>query len=157
QDEGQPIDHKINNTAVLGKVDWVLNPKNNLAVSWNFDYSKNTNQTFDVATYGNSANGIEGPSKINVGNLNLFSTLSAKTLNEFHTPYPRETRPRSAVDSNVTADTGMGFVPTFRFGHPFFLNPNVDEVIKRFQVKDNFSLISGTHTFKFGGEWLHTT
>jgi outer membrane receptor protein involved in Fe transport len=157
EDEGQPIDHKINNTAVLGKVDWVLNPKNNLAVSWNFDYSKNTNQTFDVATYGTSANGIEGPSKINVGNLNLFSTLSAKTLNEFHITYSRENRPRSAVDSNVTADTGMGFGPTFRFGHPFFLNPNVDEVIKRFQVKDNFSLISGTHTFKFGGEWLHTT
>ena len=46
--------------------------------------------------------------------------------------------------------------PTFRFGNPFFLAPNVDELVKRFQVKNNFSIVSGTHTMKAGGEWLHT-
>ena len=35
----------------------------------------------------------------------------------------------------------MGFAPSFRFGNPFFLAPNVDELVKRFQVKDN--LIDG--------------
>src|SRR6266542_1443807 len=64
QEEGLPVDHKINNNALLAKLDWVIDTSNNLALSYNFDYSKNTNQTFDVATYGNSANGIEGPSKI---------------------------------------------------------------------------------------------
>jgi hypothetical protein len=156
QNEGAPIDHKINNNAALAKIDWILNPKNNLAISYNFDYSKNTNQTFDVATYGTSANGIEGPSKINVLNLNLFSTVSAEKLNEFHITYSRENRPRSAIPSSVPPDTAMGFATTFRFGNPFFLGPNVDEVIKRFQVKDNFSIIKGKHTVKFGGEWLHT-
>src|SRR5262249_60394329 len=68
QDEGQPVKHSINNNAVLGKVDWVLTPGTNLSASYNFDYSKNTNQTFDVATYGNSANGIQGPSNINAAN-----------------------------------------------------------------------------------------
>src|SRR5689334_5584778 len=62
QEEGLPVDHKINNQAFLGKVDVNLNKSNQLAVSYNFDYSKNTNQTFDVATYGDSAYGIEGPS-----------------------------------------------------------------------------------------------
>ena len=156
QDEGQPVDHKINNTAALAKVDWVLNPSNTLSVSYNFDYSKNTNQTFDVATYGTSANGIEGPSKINVANLNLFSTVSPTKLNELHVTYSREDRPRAAVESNVPADTAMGFATTFRFGNPFFLGPTIDELIKRFQVKDNFSIVSGGHTFKVGGEWLHT-
>ena len=156
QEEGQPIDHKIDNKAVLLKLDWLLNNNNNLSVSYNFNYSKNTNQTFDVATYGNSANGIEGPSKINVANLNLFSTLSATKLNEFHITYSREKRPRSAVDSNVPADTAMGFATTFRFGNPFFLGPNIDELIKRWQFKDNISIVRGNHTFKFGGEWLHT-
>src|SRR5207237_203082 len=75
QDEGLPVKHQINNDAFLAKVDWDVNSKHKLAVSYNFDYSKNTNQTFDVATYGNSANGIEGPSKINNINVNLFSTL----------------------------------------------------------------------------------
>src|SRR5712692_3101914 len=60
QDEGLPVKHQINNEAFLAKVDWDVTPSNKLAISYNFDYSKNTNQTFDVATYGNSANGIEG-------------------------------------------------------------------------------------------------
>lgn len=156
QEEGLPVLHKINNEAFLAKVDWDLTSSNKLALSYNFDYSRNTNQTFDVATYGNSANGIEGPSKINNFNLNLFSSLSPTKLNEAHFSYTRELRPRNAVASNVPADTAMGFVTDFRFGQPFFLEPNVDELLWRTDVKDNFTIVSGNHTVKFGGEWLHT-
>jgi Carboxypeptidase regulatory-like domain len=156
QDEGQAVSHQIDNNAVLGKLDVNLTPANNLSASYNFDRSNNTNQTFDVATYGSSANGIEGPSKINVFNLNLFSTVSANKLNEFHVTYSRENRPRSAIPSSVPADTAMGFATTFRFGNPFFLAPNVDELVKRVQVKNNFSIVSGAHTIKAGGEWQHT-
>src|SRR5438552_2554168 len=101
QDEGRPVTHSINNNAMLAKVDGNLSPASNLSASYNFDYSKNTNQTFDVATYGNSAHGTEGPSKINVFNLNLFSTVTSSRLNEFHVTYSRENRPRNAVASNV--------------------------------------------------------
>lgn len=156
QDEGRPVLHNINNEAFLAKVDWDLNSANKLALSYNFDYSKNTNQTFDVATYGNSANGIEGPSKINNFNANLFSSLSATRLNEAHFSYTREVRPRFAIPSNVPADTAIGFATSFRFGSPFFLNPNVDELLWRTDAKDNFSIVSGNHTVKVGGEWLHT-
>jgi outer membrane receptor for ferrienterochelin and colicin len=156
QDEGQPVKHAIDNKALLGKLDWSLSPSNNLSASYNFNHSKNTNQTFDVATYGNSANGTEGPSRINVFNVNLFSTLTASRLNEFHFTYSREDRPRSATQSTVPADTAMGFATTFRFGNPFFLAPNVDELMQRFQLKDNLSLITGKHTIKAGGEWLHS-
>jgi len=156
QDEGQTVSHQIDNNAVLGKLDVNLTPANNLSASYNFDRSKNTNQTFDVATYGSSANGIEGPAKINVLNLNLFSTVRANKLNEFHVTYSRENRPRSAIPSSVPADTAMGFATTFRFGNPFFLAPNVDELVTRVQVKNNFSIVSGAHTIKAGGEWQHT-
>src|SRR5215217_2552011 len=156
QEEGLPVSHKINNQAFFSKFDFQLNDANQLAVSYNFDYSKNTNQTFDVSTYGNSANGIEGPSKINVLRVNLISTISPTKLNEAHFSYSRELRPRFAIDSNVPADTAMGFATTFRFGFPFFLEPNVDETLWRTQVKDNFSLITGDHTIKVGGDWLHT-
>jgi hypothetical protein len=156
QEEGLPISHKINNQAFFSKGSFKLNDANQLEVSYNFDHSKNTNQTFDVATYGNSANGIEGPSKINVIRANLFSTISPTKLNEAHFSYSRELRPRSTIPSNIPADTAMGFVTTFRFGNPFFLEPNVDELLWRTQVKDNFSIITGDHTIKIGGEWLHT-
>ena len=156
QEEGLPILHKINNHAIFAKVDFNLTNANQLAISYNFDYSKNTNQTFDVETYGNSANGIEGPSKINVIRANLFTTVSPTKLNEAHFSYSRELRPRSAIDSNIPADTAMGFTTTFRFGNPFFLEPAVDELLWRTHLKDNFSIVTGNHTVKFGGEWLHT-
>jgi carboxypeptidase family protein/TonB-dependent receptor-like protein len=156
QEEGLPVSHKINNQAFIAKTDIKINDSNQLAISYNFDYSKNTNQTFDVATYGNSANGIEGPSKINVVRFNLFTTLSPTRLNEAHFSYSRELRPRAALASNVPADTAMGFDTTFRFGFPFFLEPNVDELLWRTQAKDNFSIVHGDHNIKVGGEWLHT-
>lgn len=156
QDEGLPVERKINNNAILAKLDLDINSANKLAASYNFDYSRNTNQTFDVATYGNSANGTEGPSKINNFNLNLFSTIGSNKVNEAHFSYTRELRPRAATTSNVPADTAMGFATSFRFGHPFFLNPTVDELLWRSHLKDNFSIVSGNHNLKVGGEWLHT-
>ena len=161
QDEGLPVKHPIKNYAFLGRTDFNLNTANQLAITYNFDHSKNTNQTFDVSTYGNSANGIEGPSKINNLNINLFTTVSPTKLNEAHFSYTREVRPRSAIPSNIPADTGAGggFNPnelSFRFGNPFFLQPNVDELIWRTDAKNNFSIISGNHTVKVGGEWVHT-
>src|SRR5690349_5186098 len=116
QNEGLPVKHPIRNTALLGKFDWTLNQSNNFSASYNFDRSNNKNQTFDVPTYGDSANGIEGPSKINSINTNMFSTFSAKRVNEAHVGFSREDRPRAAVNSNVPADTAMGFASTFRFG-----------------------------------------
>ncbi len=156
QEEGLPIERPVRNSALLGKVDWNLTPNNKLAVSYNFDYSRNENQTFDVAGYGNSANGIEGPSKIQGLRVNLFSSLSPTMVNEAHFTYGREDRPRSAVASNIPADTAMGFATTFRFGNPFFMQPNVDELFWRTQIRDSFSIVAGAHTVKFGGEWLHS-
>jgi hypothetical protein len=161
QEEGAPVERPIRNSAILGKFDFELSENNHLTLSHNFDHSKNENQTFDVATYGNSANGTEGPSKIHAFNANLFTTLSPTKVNEFHFTYGREERPRAATPSNVPADTAMGGFfsttePTFRFGSPFFLGPNVDETFWRAQFKDNVSIVAGDHTAKFGGEWLHS-
>src|ERR1044072_8949705 len=156
QQEGLPISHPIRNYALLGKLDFSLTPANQLAISYNFDDSKNENQTFDVDTYGNSANGIEGASTIHNVNVNLFTTVSPTKLNEAHFSYSRELRPRQAVASNVPADTGVGFSPSFRFGQPFFLQSGVDELLWRTHLKDNFSIVNGNHQWKFGGEWVHS-
>jgi len=156
QDESLPVKHPIRNSALLAKYDWQVSPRNKLSASFNFDYSKNENQTFDVATYGTSANGTEGPSKIQAYNANLLTTVSTSQLNELHFTYGRENRPRSTTESNVPADTGAGFVPSFRFGHPFFLQPTVDEIFWRTQIRDNYSIVHGSHNIKFGGEWIHS-
>jgi hypothetical protein len=156
QQEGLPLEKPINTSSFLGKLDFKLAESNELGLSYVFNRSKKENETFDVATYGNSANGTEGPGKIHIFNLNLFTTFSATRLNELHATYSREERPRSATPSNVPADTAMGFATTFRFGNPFFLQPTIDELFARVQLRDNFSIIAGRHTVKLGGEWIHS-
>jgi hypothetical protein len=154
--EGNPVTHPVRNGSALGRFDWTVTPKNQFSGTYDFDYSKNTNQTFDVPTYGDTANGIEGPSKIQTSNNNLFTTISPNLLNELHFTYGRENRPRAASDTSAVPDTGIGFAPSFRFGQPFFLEPTVNEIFWRTDLHDNFSIIHGKHTIKFGGAWLHS-
>ncbi len=158
QDESLPIEHPITTAAILLKTDAVLNLANRLAVSYNFNHSRKENETFDVATYGTSANGIEGdPARIHVINANWFTTLLE--LDAQRVPLhllARESRRARPSTRTCSSDTGIGFGPTFRFGNPFFLQPGVDEHLWRVQLKNNLSWVKGRHTMKVGGEWLHT-
>ena len=159
--DGAPVNHAVRNGAVFGRIDYNLNAKNQIFGSYNYDYSKNTNQTFDVPAYGTTANGIEGPSKIQAINTNWFSTISSTKLNEAHFTYARENRPRNATDPTSVPDTNIGSVNSpssfaFRFGQPFFLEPTIDEIFWRTDLRDNFTAIRGKHTVKFGGEVLHS-
>jgi hypothetical protein len=156
-DEGLPVVHQQRNASVFGRGDYTVNSKNQIFVTYSFDWSKNPNQTFDVPTYGSSANGIEGPSKIQGISGNWVTTLSSALLNEAHFTYARESRPRSDINPSAVPDTGIGLVgTTFRFGQPFFLEPNSDELFWRTDIRDNFSIAKGKHTWKFGGEWIHS-
>jgi hypothetical protein len=159
--EGQPVIHEVRNAAIFGRVDYNLNAKNQIFGSYNFDWSKNPNQTFDVPTYGSTANGVEGPSKIQAISTNWVDTLTNNALNEAHFTYARENRPRGAINPSSVPDTAMGFAfspatTNFRFGQPFFLEPKIDELFYRTDIRDNFSLIRGKHTWKVGGEWIHS-
>ncbi|MCA1573569.1 MAG: TonB-dependent receptor [Acidobacteria bacterium] len=44
QEEGRPINRKVRNNALLGKIDVDITQNNRLTLSHNFDYSRNTNQ-----------------------------------------------------------------------------------------------------------------
>ena len=156
EDESLPVDHVVHNGAFFGRGDYTINSKNQFFASYNFDYSRNPNQTFDVATYGTTANGVEGPAHIQTLNFNLVSTLSTKQLNEAHVTFGHETRPRSAINGSAVPDTGVGFFPSFRFGQPFFLGPGASETFYHLDFKDNFSLIVGKHTIKMGAEELYS-
>ncbi len=156
ENDGLPVIHQVRNAAIFGRVDYNLNAKNQIFGSYNFDWSKNPNQTFDVPTYGSTANGVEGPSKIQAISTNWVDTVTNNTLNEAHFTYARENRPRGAISPSSVPDTAMGFGPSFRFGQPFFLEPTIDELFYRTDIRDDFSIINGKHTWKAGGEWVHS-
>jgi hypothetical protein len=156
ENDGLPVSHQIRNGAGFGRADYNLNTANQISASYNLDWSRNANQTFDVPTYGTTANGIEGPTKVQTFNANWFSTISPTMLNEAHFTYSRENRPRLDINTSAVPDTGIGFAPSFRFGQPFFFEPKTDEVFWRTEIRDNFSIIHGAHTIKFGGDYLHS-
>src|SRR5260370_37277358 len=81
--------------------------------------------------------------------------------NDALSTYARKTRPRGTINPSRVQDTAMGFgcspaTTDFRFGEPFFLEPKIDELFYRTDIRDNFSLVKGKHTWKFGGEWIHS-
>jgi len=94
--------------------------------------------------------------KIQAASTNWTGTISPTKLNEAHFTYSRENRPRLATNPSSVPDTGVAFRPSFRFGQPFFLEPGVDEVFWHTDLRDNFSVVHGNHTIKFGGDWVHS-
>ncbi|MBX7221248.1 MAG: carboxypeptidase regulatory-like domain-containing protein [Blastocatellia bacterium] len=141
---------------LLGKVDWAITPSNLLTLRHNYSRANLKNGTFDVPTWGTSANGRETDNS-NAFIAQLVSSLSATKVNEFRFQYAREARPRF-YDGPDLPDTTIGTFDgklSYRFGRPFFLP--VPEVDKRIQFNDNFSIITGRHSFKFGVEYNRTT
>src|SRR5213595_2576291 len=160
-----PISRTNDARAGLVKIDWRLSERHNLSLKYNYTWSQQDNGTFDVDSWGRSANGIEKDHS-NAGNLALASYLSPAVTNEFRFQYSREDRPRpyggarsAALGANPAdppasrpfPDTGMDFGSGFRFGLPFFLP--IDYYDTRIQVLDNVSIAKGDHLIKFGAEW----
>ena len=143
QDEGQPVDHTINNNALLGKIDWRRATPSNLSVSYNFNYSKNDNQTFDVATYGEFGQRhrrtVEDQraqrQSVQHGDHDEAERVSRDVLS-------RRSRPRLATRLDDSRGHGDR-VRDHRSASAIRSSsrPNVDELVKRFQVKDNFSIV----------------
>jgi len=147
-------------TALLAKLDWNVNAKNLLTIRHNYSRAEQVNGTFDVPTWGRSANGRETDNS-NAFITQLVTTFTPTLLNEFRFQYAREARPRF-YDGPDIADVAIGGVDpetgadtAFRFGRPFFLP--VPEVDKRWQFTNNFSVIRGSHSIKMGFDYNQTS
>ncbi|HXG65689.1 MAG TPA: hypothetical protein VNO70_11325, partial [Blastocatellia bacterium] len=132
---------------------------NLLTLRHNYSRAEQVNGTFDVPTWGRSANGRETDNS-NAFITQLVTTFTPTLLNEFRFQYARESRPRF-YDGPDIADVAIGGTdpetgqPTaFRFGRPFFLP--VPEVDTRFQFTENFSVLRGTHAIKMGFDFNRT-
>jgi len=158
--ENGPITRLNNGIATLGKIDWNVNSSNQFTVRYNFEHSYQPNGTFDVESWGRSANSIERDFA-NTVSAQLNTTLTATTLNEFRFQWSREDRPRGYSGPTLPGqnrpfpDTGVDFGGQYRFGLPFFIP--VQDHDTRIQFNDNVSLIRGAHRIKFGAELNRTS
>ena len=153
--ENGPIKRTNDARVLLTKVDWQLSPNHLLTLRYNYTWSEQVNGTFDVDSWGRSANAIERDYS-HAGSGSLISSLSPQVLNEFRFQFAREYRPRPYNGPDITGqnrplpDTAFDFGRGYRFGMPFFIP--VKYYDQRLQFNDNLSLVTGRHALKVGAE-----
>ncbi|HUP61407.1 MAG TPA: TonB-dependent receptor [Thermoanaerobaculia bacterium] len=154
--ENGPITRTNDARVFLAKADWSANPRNLVTLRYNYTWSEQENGTFDVDSWGSSANAIEKDSS-HAGTGSVISTFSSNLLNEFRFQYAREDRPRPYNGPNIAnqsrplPDTAFDFGKGYRFGMPFFIP--VEYYDTRIQFNNNVSYLRGAHSIKFGVEY----
>jgi hypothetical protein len=154
--ENGSIEHTNDARVLLFKLDWNPSAKHQANFRYNYTWSQQVNGTFDVDSWGRSANAIEkDSSNAIVGG--LTSTLQASLLNEFRFQFAKENRPRPyngpliAGQSRPLPDTAFDFAKSYRFGEPFFIPVKYYDT--RVQFNDNVSFLRGAHDIKAGLEF----
>ncbi len=154
--ENLPIDRTNDARVLLAKADWNLGTRNLATLRYNYTWSEQKNGTFDVDSWGRSANAIEKDDS-NAGTGQLSTTVSNNLFNEFRFQYAKENRPRPYNGPNITGqsrplpDTAFDFGKGYRFGMPFFIPVKYYDT--RLQLNDNVSYSLGAHSIKFGAEF----
>jgi hypothetical protein len=138
----------------LAKLDWRLGNRQLFSLKYNYTNSKQVNGTFDVDTWGSSANATEKDFSHAI-NGQLASQLSNTVSNEFRFQWAREDRPRDYAAPTLPGgrdfpDVAMDFTNAYRVGRPFFIPVEYNDT--RFQLLDNVSVVKGNHLFKAGAE-----
>ncbi|HEY3285613.1 MAG TPA: TonB-dependent receptor [Gemmatimonadaceae bacterium] len=154
KDDFRAIDRTNDAQVFLAKLDWTVNPRNLLSMKYNYTNSKQVNGTFDVDTWGASANAIENASS-NAFSGQLSTQISDNVSNEFRFQFAREDRPRdydapTLPNGRDFPDIAMDFGNAFRIGRPFFIP--VEYYDTRIQLLNNVTWARGKHLFKAGGE-----
>jgi hypothetical protein len=157
--ENGPIERTNDARVFLGKIDWTASASTLLTLRYNYTWSQQENGTFDVNSWGRSANAVEEDFSHAITG-SAISTLRSNLLNEFRFQYAREDRPRPyngpiITDSNGQShplpDVAFDFGSTYRFGMPFFIP--VEYYDTRIQFNDNVSFLRGAHSIKAGAEY----
>ena len=142
------------------KLDWLITQDHLATLRATYTNSKQENGTFDVDSWGRSANAIENDDSRAVSGT-LISTFSNTLLNEFRFQFAKENRPRPYNGPDITGqtrplpDTAFDFGRSYRFGEPFFIP--VDYYDTRVQFNENLTIIKGAHEIKLGFEYNHVT
>ncbi|MCA1651927.1 MAG: TonB-dependent receptor plug domain-containing protein [Acidobacteria bacterium] len=144
--EANPMPQTNDARVFLGKVDLNVASGHQASARYAYSWSEQLNGTFDVPTWTNSANGIEGDRSHSI--VGQFNSTFGLTINEARVQYAREPRPRPYTGPDLP-DTAIGNFPggadrSFRFGRPFFLPVN-DATDQRFQAADSMTLVRGAH------------
>lgn len=157
--ENLPITRTNDAHAFLFKLDASLNESHLLTMRLTDTFSEQENGTFDVDSWGRSANAVERAETRGIS-FALNSVLTMNTMNELRVQYSVEERPRPYNGPTIAGtdrplpDTAFDFESGYRFGMPFFIPVEYED--SRLQINNNLSIISGSHLIKVGAEINYT-
>ena len=158
-----PVPRTGDQKLLLPKVDWVINDKNTLTVSYN---RLRWNSPAGIQTQATNTRAIDNFGddfvQIDAVNAKLASTLTPTLLNEFRMQWGRDNEfqfsqppiagePTNAVGGRSPQTILVG-TTTFSFGMPEFLERAAFPDERRWQFADTVTLQAGNHTWKFGGD-----
>jgi outer membrane receptor protein involved in Fe transport len=158
-----PVPRTGDQKLFLPKLDWVINDKNTLTVSYN---RLRWNSPAGIQTQATNTRAVDnfGDDFVQIDSLNakLASTLTSTVLNEFRFQWGRDNEfqfsqppipgePTNAIGGRSPQTILVG-TTTFSFGMPEFLERASFPDERRLQFADTVTLTSGNHTVKFGGD-----
>jgi outer membrane receptor protein involved in Fe transport len=161
---------------LIGKVDYRLSQNNSLSARYAFGQS---NQAFPLGSLGGYGSGSRlanfeqiSPTRVQVVSVNWLTTFSPTKINEVRFGYSRF---RTSFNSADATPGNPNFIDPAELGLDMGTDhvglPEIDfngdlenlgataysvprgRVSETFQILDNFTLIHGHQTFKFGGEF----
>jgi hypothetical protein len=163
--------HDFNDVdSLIAKIDHQFTDRETLSARYAYASSQ---QTFPLGSLGGFGSGSRlpefaqtSPTRVQVFSASFLSTLSAHQLNEVRFGYSRYTTSFSSLDANFNPSTlGVDFgtgalgLPEIDFGGAFdnlgatgFSIPR-GRTSQSYQILDNFTIETGRHTVKFGGEF----
>src|SRR6185369_7300988 len=158
-----PVPRTGDQKLLLPKVDWVINDKNTLTVSYN---RLRWDSPAGIQTQATNTRAVDnfGDDFVQIDALNakLASTFSSTLLNEFRFQWGRDHEfqfsqppipgePTNAIGGRSPQVVLVG-ATTFSFGMPEFLERASFPDERRWQFADTVTMTAGNHTWKFGGD-----
>lgn len=154
--QNAPIERTNDARVFLLKGDYNATSRNVLTLRYTDTWSEQKNGTFDVDSWGTSANAVEKDSSHALSGQGV-TTFSSNVLNEARFQFAKENRPRPYDGPLVPGqnrpfpDTAFDFAHSYRFGEPFFIPVKYYDT--RVQYNDNVSFLHGSHSYKAGAEF----
>ena len=156
-----PVPRTGDQKLFLPKVDWIINDKNTMTVSYN---RLRWESPAGIQTQATNTRAIDnfGDDFVQIDSLNvkLASTLTPMLLNEFRFQWGRDNEfqfsqpPAPGEPTNAPGGRSpQTFIQNgFSFGMPEFLERAAFPDERRWQFADTVTMTHGNHTFKWGGD-----
>ncbi len=131
-----------------GRFDHVFNDTNQAYIRYNFGHDNE--QSPDVQALTGFSRGSLVHAMDNTLAAAWFHQFSPKTTNELRLQWNYS---NFSVIPNTPGQAGLDIPGFASFGTQIFLPSTT--IMRRWEVADNFTMVRGHHTFKFGGDFLY--